>query len=474
MVGITSYGAYIPILRLERSLIAKSWGRGSLGGERSVANNDEDTLTMSVEAALDCLGDMDSKEVGGLYFASTTAPYKEKQVSTLIAKVIDLNEEIVSGDFANSLRSGTSALKASLHAVKSGLVKNMLVVSSDSRLGYPRSDEEQLFGDGAGAFLIGDTDVIAEIVDSVSLSHEMMDVWRNPEDTFVKTWEKRWVLGEGYQKAMTKAITTLMKKCGLAPDTITKAIFPAPDPRTHAGLAKGLKLTQVQDPLLSNTGDCGAAHPFMMLVSALEEAKPGDKFILAAYGNGVDAFFINVTDNITKLGKKRGIKQNLEPKLSLPSYERYLSYKGIIETVPGEPFKLFPSATSYWRDAESILSSKASKCRQCGTSTFPIQRVCYNCRSKDDYELFKLSNMRGKVFDFSLDNLAGRSDDPVIIQTVVEIDENKCRAYLMMTDCDPSKVHIGMPVELTFRRIYEGAGFHNYYWKCRPPRHEGR
>ena len=32
------------------------------------------------------------------------------------------------------------------------------------------------------------------------------------------------------------------------------------------------------------------------------------------------------------------------------------------------------------------------------------------------------------------------------------------------------EVRIDMPLELTFRRLYEGAGFHNYFWKCRPIR----
>jgi hydroxymethylglutaryl-CoA synthase len=44
------------------------------------------------------------------------------------------------------------------------------------------------------------------------------------------------------------------------------------------------------------------------------------------------------------------------------------------------------------------------------------------------------------------------------------------RVLLEMTDGDPSTVRIGVPVELTFRRIHDGAGFANYYWKARPPR----
>ena len=99
--------------------------------------------------------------------------------------------------------------------------------------------------------------------------------------------------------------------------------------------------------------------------------------------------------------------------------------------------------------------------------TFPVQRVCYNCRSKDDYEEVRVSDMTGKVFTFTRDNLGGRSDDPVIIQTVAEL-EDGLRFYGIMTDCEPDNVELNMPVELTFRRIYEGAGFHNYFWKVRP------
>jgi 3-hydroxy-3-methylglutaryl CoA synthase len=45
MAGIVSYGAYIPLWRLARDAIAEAWGSGSIRGERSVANNDEDTIT---------------------------------------------------------------------------------------------------------------------------------------------------------------------------------------------------------------------------------------------------------------------------------------------------------------------------------------------------------------------------------------------------------------------------------------------
>ena len=56
MTGITSYGAYIPRLRLSRKAMAQAnqwFAPGLMGaakGERSMANYDEDSVTLAVEA----------------------------------------------------------------------------------------------------------------------------------------------------------------------------------------------------------------------------------------------------------------------------------------------------------------------------------------------------------------------------------------------------------------------------------------
>ena len=472
MIGITSYGAYIPAFRLSRDLMAKAWGRGSIGGERSVAHNDEDSATMAVEAAFDCLQGNDRKDLGGLYFASTTAPYREKEISSLIAATVDLPAEILTADLGNGLRSGAAALRSACDAVGNGSAKSLLVAAADTRLGYPQSEHEQAFGDGAAALLVGNSGVIAGLEGHYAVSNEMMDLWRNAEDSFVRTWENRWVLGEGYSALTEQAVKGLMKKKGIDAQGITLAAIAAPDNRTHRRMVQvlGFDKAQVVDPLLAQVGDCGAAHPLMLLVSALETAKPGDTILMAAYGNGAEAFLFKVTEEIRSLKGRRGIKGWLNSKLPLATYEKYLSYRGILETQPGDPFRLLPSATAYWRDVNSILRFHGSKCRSCGTLAYPIQRVCYTCRTKDSFEEVRLSDHHGKVFTFSLDNLAGRGDDPLVVQTVVESDLDQARIYCMMTDCQPKEVRVGTPVEFTFRRIYEGAGFQNYFWKCRPVR----
>jgi 3-hydroxy-3-methylglutaryl CoA synthase len=206
MIGIISYGGYIPAFRLSRDLMAKAWGRGSTGGERSVANNDEDSATMAVEAAFDCLQGKDRKDLEGLYFASTTSPYREKEISSLVAATVDLPGEILTADLGNGLRAGAAALRSALDSVGNGSAKNLLVVAGDCRLGYPQSEHEQSFGDGAAALMVGNSGVIATLEGHYAVSNEMMDVWRNAGDDFVRTWESRWVLGEGYSAMTEQAI----------------------------------------------------------------------------------------------------------------------------------------------------------------------------------------------------------------------------------------------------------------------------
>jgi uncharacterized OB-fold protein len=154
--------------------------------------------------------------------------------------------------------------------------------------------------------------------------------------------------------------------------------------------------------------------------------------------------------------------------MKLASYARFLSYKGLVEPAPGEPFRLFPSATVSWRDRNTILRCHGSRCTTCNTVTYPIQRVCPQCGSKDNFKEVPLAELEGEVFTFTLDNLAGRSDDPVVVQTVAELGDDRVRFYAMMTDCEPSQVKVGMRVGLTFRKLYDGAGMHNYFWKFRP------
>ena len=473
-VGIVSTGAYLPLYRLPRSVIAAAWGGRSLGGERSVANYDEDSITMAVEAARDCLRGIDRSSIGGLYFASTTAPYHEKGCATLIARALDLSANILTADFAHSLRSGTSALLGALAAVASKQAQRVLVVASDSRQGYPRTNDEQLFGDGAAAVVVGSGSVEATIDAFSTHADEIHDVWRRDTDTFVRSWEDRFSMERGYTPNMQAALNSVMQREGLKPRDISKAVLYSPDLRSGVGVARTLGFdpsTQLQDGLIGSVGSCGAAQALLLLVAALEDSAPGDRLLLGSYGDGADAFLLSRTDRVQRRRNGLGVQGHLASKRTLDAYEKYVSFRGLIPLRPEPRLRVFDfsAATITWRQRDSILGLHGSRCNQCGTTHFPIQRVCYTCRALDDFTEVSLADAPATVFTFSLDNLAGGVDPPVA-KGVVESGEGQARIDCLITDCDPKEITVGLPVEMTFRRMHEGADMHNYFWKARPVR----
>ena len=470
MIGIKSFGAYVPVYRLSEAELARAWGGRAGKGERATANYDEDSLTMAVEAAIDCLTGYDRQIVDGLVFASTTSPYDEKLSASIIAAAVDLRTTVSTVDLSSSTRAGTSALKIACDAVKAGSAKNVLVTAADCRLAPPASEFEPVFGDGSAAFLISNEDVAVEIVDSYSISSDFVDVWKRAEDAYIRTWEDRFIMDHGYTEKMMAAIKGLLKKTGLKTSDFAKAVLYGPDGRSHGRLAKSLKLedSQIQNPMFGALGNTGAALAPMMLVAALEDAKPGDKILLANYGDGADSFVLQVTDKITNIKNRRGIKKHLASKMPIANYEKYIKFRNLMQGEADRRPQYISSLPMMWRDRTQVIPLHGCKCRKCGKIQFPIQRICAYCQSKDDYDEVRLSDKKATVFTYSMDERALEVDPPRV-WTISEFDDDG-RIYITMTDRDTSKISIGMKVEMTFRRIHDGAGVHNYFWKCRPVR----
>ncbi len=471
MAGIVSYSVYVPIYRLSRDEIAKAWDRPSLGGEKAVANFDEDAITMAVAAASDCLRGFDRRQIDGLLLASTTLPYKEKQSAATVAAAIDLNKEIITVDLTDSIRAGTIALFIAINMVKSGAMKNALVIASDCRLGAPQSEFESLFGDGAAALLVGNSEVAVNINGSHAITDEFLGMWRTNDDIFVRSWEDRFSISEGYVRNLQEAASELLKQHNLTPKELSKAVFYAPDPRSHTAMARTLGFepkTQVQDPLFSTVGNTGTAFTLMMLVAALDESKPRDRILLANYGDGADAIFLEVTENISKLKKGHGLKNYLKSKMTLSSYEKYLQFRGIVPTEPPRRPQLGSSVPVVWRDRDSIYHFHGVKCRHCNAIQFPPGHICVNCQTKDQFDSVALDEKKGELFSFTIDTIFPSPDPPTVI-AVVNF-EGGGRVNCHLTDRDLSAVKVGMPVEMTFRRTHASGGFYNYFWKAKPIR----
>jgi len=437
-----------------------------------VANFDEDSVSMAVAAAIDCLNGREREEIDGLLFATTTPPYAEKQCASIIATALDLRRDIFTADITDVLRAGTTALKSALDSVAAGSAKNVLVVASNNRQGAPKGEAERNSGDGAVAFIISEDAVIAEQAGSYTITENMMDTWRSAGDQFVRSWEDRFAIEEGLERIMGEAVSGFIEKEGVSVKDVAKLAIYSPDARRHGQLARhlGFQPEQVQDPLFGRMGNTGAAFPLMLLAGALEDGSPGQLLLTVAYGDGSDVLGFRTTSKVGERGHGLGVSGFLDSGQVLDSYETYAKWRNVwlTDSSSRRPDPQSPSVTALWRESDQNIKFHGGVCNQCGYVQYPPQRVCVECQSRDDSTPIRLSDKLGTVFTYSLDYLAGTVDTPLAV-VVVDFEPGG-RVLCMMTDREVGEVQIGMPVQMSFRKLRVVNGIHNYYWKAVPLR----
>ena len=468
MVGIAAYGAYVPRYRLGSE--TSGWNSRV---ERAVANFDEDSVTMAVAAGIDCMTARDRNAIDGIIFATTTSPYAEKQCASIVAAALDLRQDIFAVDITNVLRAGTNAIKSALDAVAAGSAGQVLVVIADSRQGPPRGETERAGGDGAAAFVISADGVIAEAKGSHSITDNMLDMWRAPGDPFVRTWEDRFATEEGIERIVPEAVNGYCERTGITPSDIAKVALYAPDGRRHARLARqlGFSDSQIETSMFGTVGNTGAAFVPMLLVSALETAAPGDLLLAISYGDGSDVLGLEATAAIATAPRpSTGLTGWTDAKQLLGNYETYARWREVwtLDDASRRPAPASPSVSALWREGDKNVRLYGARCRACGYVQYPAQRVCVECRSLDDSEPMRLSDKSGELFTYSMDYIAGAVDTPLVV-AVVNF-EGGGRVLCMMTDRELDEVRVGMPVEMSFRKLRVVNGIHNYYWKAIPRR----
>jgi len=478
MVGIVAYGAYVPRLRLQRQAVydANKWFapnlRGQAKGERSMANWDEDSVTMAVEAARDCLGEVDAKSLRNLHFASTTLPFKDRQNAGVIASALTVEQGLMASDVAGSQKAGTSALIASLRAAEGG---PSMVVASDKRLTRVASATEMQYGDGAAAFLCGTDKVIAKLVATHSVSMDFVDHFRGDESDFDYGWEERWIRDEGYVKIVPPAVKAALAAANLKGADIAHFIMASLMPAVPKQMAKmsGIAETAVRDMLSDRLGDTGTAHPLVMLAHTLETAKAGERIMVLGFGQGLDVIILEATGELAKLPKRMGVSGWLARRKAETNYLKFLAFNEMLPIDKGmrAEFDKKTALSILWRKRDMIYGLVGGKCRVCGTVQFPKSQVCVNpnCHAVDSQDDYRMSGLEASVMSFTADSLTYSPDPPAWYGMITFPEGGRFMADF--TDCDKEQVKVGAKMRMTFRirdNDQMRGGFKRYFWKATP------
>jgi 3-hydroxy-3-methylglutaryl CoA synthase/uncharacterized OB-fold protein len=467
--GITSYGAYVPRLRIDRAAIAAAhrWAFPSLRGKgaRALANWDEDTVTMAVEAARGVVLD----SVSSIAFASTTPPYADLQNATLVASAIGLPSDIASSDASGSLRAGTSALLGALQSNRAG---DTLIVASDARRAKPGSAQEMAYGAGAAAMMVGTKNIIARLIGHASRTVAFVDHYRTAGEPYDYFWEERWVRDEGYGKILPPAIKSALAAANLQPDAVDHFCLPATLTGIAAAVAKksGIRAEAVADDLADNCGDTGAAHGLMMLAAALEKARPGERIMLVTFGAGCDVLVFEATEAIASHVPARPVSGQIARGVVEPHYTKLLSFHGELTLdwgMRGE-FNEKIAQTQAYRESDQLATFTAGQCPDCGAVQFPQLAKCVNCGSLAELTPQSLANEGAAVATFTGDWLQFTPSPPLYFG-LVNFD-NGARVMMEFADVDPALLDVGARLRMVYRIKSIDNDRHNsrYFWKAVP------
>jgi hydroxymethylglutaryl-CoA synthase len=310
-VGIVGYGAYVPRFRLPGSEIARVWTAGHSASpikEKAVPGLDEDTATMSVEAARNALAraGVDPRLLRTVWVGSESHPYAVKPTGTIVAEAIGATPATLAGDWQFACKAGTEAMQACIGFVGSGMADYALAIGMDTAQGRPGDALEYTAGAGGAAYILGPAgEAVAVVQRSLSYVSDTTDFWRRPS-THYPSHAERFSGDPGYFGHVMPAAEQMMAEMRTQPSDYEYVIVHQPNRKfpTRAMAALGFKPAQWEVGLLvGEIGNTYAGSAMIGLAAVLDCAKPGQRILMVSYGSGAgsDAFDLQVTDRIVEV-----------------------------------------------------------------------------------------------------------------------------------------------------------------------------
>ena len=235
------------------------------------------------------------------------------------------------------------------------------------------------------------------------------------------------------------------------------------------GLASGHKAERVAADLSESIGNTGTAHSLLLLAHELEQAEPNQTIAVVSLIDGVDILVFRTTDAIASHVPSRPLSAQIAAGGKV-SYGKFLNWRGQLQVQPPnrmEPER--PSMSAAARSGGWKFGFVGSQGQESGTVHLPPARVSIRDEdAADAMDPIAMADVPAKVVTYTVDRLVYSVSPPVVF-AIVDF-EGGGRLPVELTDVEPDEVEVGMPVEMTFRKLYSSDGIQNYFWKARPVR----
>ncbi|MCB0252334.1 MAG: hydroxymethylglutaryl-CoA synthase [Anaerolineae bacterium] len=337
-VGIVGYGAYVPRYRLPASEVARVWsGRDAELPivEKAVAGLDEDTATMSIEAARNALAraGVDPKRIRAVWVGSESHPYAVKPTSTIVAEALDIVPLTQAADWEFACKAGTEAMQAAIAFVGSGMADYALSIGMDTAQGRPGDALEYTAAAGGAAMLLGPAEESLALIEaSLSYVTDTPDFWRRAHAHY-PSHGQRFTGEPAYFHHVISAAEMMLEGMGRTAADYRYAVLHQPNSKFPQRAAKqlGFRKEQIETGLLAPIiGNTYAGSSLIGLTAVLDEAQPGDRVLVVSFGSGAgsDAFSLEITGAITTAQRQAlTTKEYIERRAEI-DYATYARYRG--------------------------------------------------------------------------------------------------------------------------------------------------
>ena len=338
-VGVVGFGGYVPRKRIKVEEVAKAHDKdgkqvvSSLGvSQKAVADRDEDTVSLAVEASMRAMkrGQVKAQDVGAVLVGSESHPYAVKPTGTIVADILGVGNKYFCADLEFACKAGTTGVIMVASMIEAGLIDLGLAVGADIASSQPGDALEYTAGAGAGAMLLGSKKYkwMAQLNRTSSYCSDTTDFWRREGEKHPKH-AGRFTGEPGYFEHVIKGTEEFLRLGKQKVKDFDRVVLHMPNGKFPRRAAKrmGVSEKQLRDGLIvQGIGNPYSASSLLGLVAVLEQVKKNEKILVTSYGSGAgsDSLSLTMIRKVRKISRIKGI--DLESQFKNNEYINYAEY----------------------------------------------------------------------------------------------------------------------------------------------------